>query len=228
MGYFSKDYLDFFKELAANNNKDWFDKNRKRYASNVKEPFKLFISDLIAKISKEDTEVQIEAKDAIFRINRDIRFSKDKTPYKLNNSAIISKMGRKDKNYPGIYIELSPDKLRFYGGVYAPDSKQVQKIREAIVNKNEEFNRILGNNDFVEKFGQIHGEKNKRIPKEFLKAAMTQPLLFNKQWYYYSELSPDIILTEDLMETILDQSRSATPMKLFLKEALYGENQEFL
>ena len=222
MGYFSKDYLDFFKELAANDNKEWFDKNRKRYESSVREPFKIFVSDLIAEISKQDAEVQIESKDAIFRINRDIRFSKDKTPYKLNNSAIISKMGRKDKNYPGIYVELRPDKLRFYGGVYAPDTKQIQKIREAILNKNQEFSSILNNKDFVERFGEIRGEKNKRIPKEFLQEAIAQPLLFNKQWYYYSELSPDIILKEDLLETILDQSRSATAMRLFLKDALYG------
>ena len=90
MKYFSSDYLEFFKELAPNNNKDWFDKNRKRYIDSVKEPFKKFVTDLIQEISKVDDEVQIEAKDAIFRINRDIRFSKDKTPYKLNNSAIIS------------------------------------------------------------------------------------------------------------------------------------------
>ena len=167
-------------------------------------------------------EVQIEAKEAIFRINRDIRFSKDKTPYKLNNSAIISKMGRKDKNYPGIYIEFSPDKLRFYGGVYIPDTKQIQKIREAIINKGDEFNRILNDKDFQSKFGEIRGEKNKRIPKEFRELAKTQPMLFNKQWYYFAELPPKIILQDDLMHTVLEFASSAEKMRLFFKNTLYN------
>lgn len=221
MQYFTNDYLEFFKELAPNNNKDWFDKNRKRYLTSVREPFKKFVTDLIHEISKEDNEVQIEAKDAIFRINRDIRFSKDKTPYKLNNSAIISKRGRKNRNYPGIYIELSPDKLRIYGGVYMPDTKQIQKIREAIVDQGDEFNKVVNDEDFKGKFGEIRGEKNKRIPKEFRELAKIQPLLFNKQWYHFAELSSKIILQEDLMETIMEYALSASKMRIFLRDALY-------
>jgi uncharacterized protein (TIGR02453 family) len=90
MVYFEKDYFEFFKELAANNHKEWFDVNRSRYHSSVKEPFDKFIADLITEVHKIDKKIEIAPKDAIFRINRDIRFSKDKTPYKLNRSAIIS------------------------------------------------------------------------------------------------------------------------------------------
>ena len=104
MKYFTQDYLDFFKELAANNHKEWFDENRKRYEKSVKDPFKKFVEALIAETHKFDPSVNIEAKDAIFRINRDIRFSKDKTPYKLDRSAIISSGGRKDHSIPGFYI----------------------------------------------------------------------------------------------------------------------------
>lgn len=222
MKYFTADYLEFFKELAPNNNKEWFDINRKRYLNSVKEPFKKFVSDLIQEVAKLDNEVQIQAKDAIFRINRDIRFSKDKTPYKLNNSAIISKTGKKDKNYPGIYIELSPDKFRFYGGVYMPDTKQIQKIREAIVNQGDELNNILKNKDFKSKFGEIKGEKNKRIPIEFRELAKKQPLLLNKQWYHFAELSPKILLQDDLMETVLEYVQAASKMRVFLKNALYN------
>lgn len=222
MKYFTADYLEFFKELAPNNNKEWFDINRKRYLNSVKEPFKKFVSDLIQEVAKLDNEVQIQAKDAIFRINRDIRFSKDKTPYKLNNSAIISKTGKKDKNYPGIYIELSPDKFRFYGGVYMPDTKQIQKIREAIVNQGDELNSILKNKEFKSKFGEIKGEKNKRIPIEFRELAKKQPLLLNKQWYHFAELSPKILLQDDLMETVLEYVQAASKMRVFLKNALYN------
>ena len=222
MKYFSDDYLNFFKELAANNNKEWFDIHRKRYETVVREPFKIFVTDLIGELEKRDPEIQIQAKDAIFRINRDIRFSKDKTPYKLNNSAIVSKAGRKDKNYPGIYIEFSPDKLRFYGGVYVPDTKQVQKIRTAMLHKNKAFNAIISAPDFKKHFGEIQGDKNKRIPPEFREMAITQPLLLNKQWYYYAELSADVILKDDLMEQILMLDTVSVDMKTFLKNALFN------
>ena len=97
MAYFDTDYLEFFKELAGNNHKEWFDIHRKRYEQSVKIPMQVFVKDLILALKRIDKEIQIEPKDAIFRINRDIRFSKDKSPYKLQSSAIISKYGKKDK-----------------------------------------------------------------------------------------------------------------------------------
>jgi uncharacterized protein (TIGR02453 family) len=221
MQYFTQDYLEYFKELAPNNNKEWFDTNRKRYENVVREPFKIFISELIRELAKRDSEIQIEAKDAIFRINRDIRFSKDKTPYKLNNSAIISKEGRKNKNYPGIYIELSPEKFSFYGGIFMPDTKQIHKIRTYIAQNLKEFSILLNDKVFENNFGEMHGDKNKRIPVEFRELGENQPLLFNKQWYYFTNLSPEIILKDSLMQTILDLYVAAEEMKNFLTNALY-------
>ena len=98
MAYFTNEYFAFFKELAGNNNKDWFDANRKRYEEHVKDPFKHFLQDLINAIKVLDDRIDLTPNQAGFRINRDIRFSKDKTPYKLNRSAIISPGGTKNKS----------------------------------------------------------------------------------------------------------------------------------
>ena len=132
MSFFTADYLDFFKELAANNHKDWFDANRKRYEKSVKDPFKAFVQEMIDRVRAEDSSVQIEPKDAIFRVNRDIRFSKDKTPYKTQMSAIVSPGGKKDKTTPGIYMELGPENLKIYGGAHMLDKEQLLAIRETI------------------------------------------------------------------------------------------------
>ena len=220
MTYFSYDYLEFFKELAANNNKEWFDQNRKRYESVVRDPFKNFIGQLISEIAKSDSAFDIEAKDAIFRINRDIRFSKDKTPYKLNNSALISPAGRKDKNNPGIYLEFGPEKLGVYGGIYMPSPAQVQKVRSYMHNNLEEWEKTLSTPSFKKAYGEIKGEKSKRIPKEFREVAEEHPLLYNKQWYYQADLSPDIILSDTLMDTLLDLWQKAQPVKNFLARAI--------
>lgn len=199
MTYFSEDYLNFFKELAANNHKDWFDENRNRYHKNVKEPFDAFIRDVIKMVNKHDKNVEIEPKDAIFRINRDIRFSKDKTPYKINRSAIISEKGRKDKAFPGLYLEMGPEHFRIYGGVYMPDKEQLLSIRERLVKKQSHFEKLIADKDFVSTFGELRGEENK-IVRDFKEEVTKFPLILKKQFYWFKEFNPELILKENLME----------------------------
>ncbi len=220
MTYFTKDYLQFFKELTKNNHKDWFDENRKRYKTSVKDPFSNFVNALIDEIHAFDTQIMITSKEAVFRINRDIRFSKDKTPYKNNNSAIISPKGRKDKTSPGIYIQFNHESLGIYGGLYMCDTKQLKSVRQYIIEHLDEFNQCLNDKEFVKKYGQIHGEKNKRIDKIFVEHAEKQPLLYNKQFYYYTELDPKIILSDHLMETIMEYYHAGRKMKDFLADAI--------
>jgi len=220
MAYFTSAYLDFFKELAANNYKEWFDANRLTYINEVKEPFAHFVDILIDEASKIDTEINISHKEAIFRVNRDIRFSKDKTPYKLRMSAIISKYGRKDKSYPGLYVELGPEKLGIYGGLFQPATKELTQIRTAIVNRFDEFNSLVSDKIFVELFSEIRGKKNKRLQKYYLEKAREQNLLFNKQWYYATSLPPEVITTDELLPTIIRHFKAMQGLNKFFKEAL--------
>lgn len=117
MSFFVKDFIDFFSELEKNNNKVWFDENKKRYEKYVKIPFIEFVTEIIIRVQEDDSLVNINAKEAIFRINRDVRFSNDKSPYKSHTSAAISAGGKKDFAYPGIYLELSHKGLGVYGGI---------------------------------------------------------------------------------------------------------------
>ena len=135
MKYFTKKFTQFFIDLAPNNNKEWFDVNRKRYEIDVKKPFEIFISDLLERAKEVDTTIMISYKEAIFRINKDVRFSKDKEPYKLNRSAIISSVGTKDKSIPGLYLEITPEEVGIYGGLYMPDKNQLHRVREEIASK---------------------------------------------------------------------------------------------
>ena len=222
MPHFDPDFLQFFKDLAANNNREWFTANKKRYDTIVKKPFEIFITDLIDKVKKDDPTVQIEAKDAIFRIYRDIRFSKDKTPYKIQVSAIVSPGGRKDMLTPGMYLELGPEHVRVYGGVYMPEKNDLFNIRSYIVAHNDEFNTLIKDKKFVEMYGEVRGEKNKIIPKEFKDAAVAQPLLYNKQLYYFGQMEPEVVLSKDLINRIYAYYEAAKPMKKFLMKAIKG------
>jgi len=221
MVYFKEDFLNFFKELAANNNKDWFDENRKRYETIVREPFKIFVADVISEIHKLDSSINIETKDAIFRINRDIRFSKDKTPYKLRVDAVISKYGRKDKSNPGIFIQLGPEHLIVSGGAWKPDRIQLEKIRRHIGANLNEFKKLISSASFLKYFPEgIKGDKNKRLPKDILEIAQKQEMVFNKQFYYQAFLDPSEIIKDNLLEIIMEHYKRVVPMNNFFREAM--------
>ena len=221
MIYFEEDFLDFFKQLAANNNKDWFDENRKRYENIVREPFKIFVAEVISEINKDDETINIEAKDAIFRINRDIRFSKDKTPYKLHVGAVISQLGRKDKSIPGIYFELGPEYIGVFGGAWSPDKIQLEKIRKYIGANLDEFENLITSKTFLSHFPDgVKGDRNKRLTKEMLEIAQKQDLVFNKQFYYQAFINPNEIAKDKLLEIIMEHYFASKPLKNFLSRAL--------
>jgi len=219
MAFFTRDFIDFFKELSADNKKEWFDLNRKRYETSIKRPFAEFVQEMIDRIRADDPAVDISTKDAIFRINRDIRFSNDKTPYKTHMAALVSAKGKKDKGYPGIYFQLSADEIRIYGGAHSVDKDILHRIRTQIAANLEEFSGLLTAKEFKNKFGEIHGEKNKRIPPEFQAAAQKQPLIFNKGFYYFSTLEGKLLLDEKLADVFMEYYQVGKPVNEFFQRA---------
>lgn len=220
MSYFTKDYVDFFKELSANNNKPWFDANKKRYEQSVKKPFNDFIQEMINRVRQDDPAVDIAPKDAIFRINRDIRFSEDKSPYKTFMAAVVSAGGRKNHTIPGLYLQFGPEEAHIYGGAYMLDKDVLHKVRTKIASDLDGFDKLLNGADFKEKFGTIHGEQHKRLPAEFQAAAEKQPLLANKQFYYFAKFPLTVITKDDLPELVMSHYFAGKPMNAYLRKAM--------
>lgn len=215
------DFYDFFIRLAANNHKEWFDQNRKEYEQAVKIPFESLVQSLLAALGKEDAAYkQIKPTDCIFRINRDIRFSKDKTPYKLNRSAIISTGGRKDMGPAGFYFELGPETCAFYAGSYMPEKPELDRIRHYMAMHIDEWNSVTGNKNFKRDFGSVLGEKSKKAAPGLAEKAAKWPVLLNKQFYVKHEFSPEKSLETDLVKTLLGLKKTAEPMMKFLSLAI--------
>jgi uncharacterized protein (TIGR02453 family) len=220
MAYFSKAFNQFFIDLAPNNHKEWFDENRKTYEKEVKEPFKKFVGDVIERLKEFDPGLDVEPKDSIFRINRDIRFAKDKTPYKMHVAAAISRKGKKVHDYPGLYIHLGPEKVWIGGGAYSLSKEKLEDVRSAIAKKPKEFQKAISDKDFVKTYGKVRGDAHKRIPKEFKEVVEDVPLIANKQFYYMSELPPETVERDDLLEIVVNHYKAALPVHSFLAEAL--------
>lgn len=218
--YFTPDFLKFFKELAPNNNKDWFDVNRERYFKSIKTPFEIFVNDLIVNIQKIDKEIKVGAKECIHRINNDIRFSKDKTIYKMYRSAIITPSGRKNGEVPGFYFEMGPEKTSYYGGAYHLESASLQSMRTHIAKNLKEFDKLINDKKFVNMYGELQGEESARIPKEFKAAAEKQPLLMRKEFYFGADLKASTVLDKDVMKITMEHYKVANPLMLFLRKGI--------
>lgn len=225
MSYFSPKFIDFFKGLAANNSKDYFDQYRKIYTNEVKKPFQQLILDVQEELSKHDSKIkQMELKNSMFRINRDIRFSKDKTPYNLHVSAVVSPYGRKDMQYPGLYMHLSIDECHFGGGMYMPTKENLHKIREAIIKDRQGFEKAMKDKSFTKVYGTLAAsEVNKILPKEFKDYGEQYPELFNKQFYYMAKHEGEpTILRPDLKNFIVEHYQAAKVWDDWFKKTLFN------
>ncbi len=221
MSHFTKDYVKFLKDLAGNNNRDWFQANKKRYEESVKNPFNGFVQELIDRLAKHDKSLKgLEPKQCIFRINRDIRFSKDKTPYKTSMSAVIADGGRKGMLNTGIYVELTPEHVRVYSGLYQLDAKGKDRVREQIAGDMKGFDKTISAKKFKDLFGEVRGEKTKTVPKDLKEAAEKQPLLFNKSWYFFSQMPTKEITNPKLIDMIEERYKVARPVADYLTTAL--------
>jgi uncharacterized protein (TIGR02453 family) len=220
MPYFDSNFIDFFVQLSANNNKEWFHAHKNRYETFVKAPFEKFVTALLAAISKHENLNGITAKECILRINRDIRFSKDKSPYNTHVTAFVSKGGGKDKSIPGLYLRFAPDMVGIMGGCYSPSSEQLYAIRNHIKNHLSEFESLYSNKTFFQKFENIKGEAIKRVPEDLKPTAGVEKLILNKQWYFVAERETALLFSKNLLHEIMGYYFAAKPLNDFLRDAI--------
>ncbi len=189
-------FYEFIKDIAANNNREWFNERKKRFETDVFMPFKELTEQVISLMQQIDPEIQIDYKQAAFRFYRDTRFSKDKSPYKLWMGAAVSREGRKNTRYPEIYFQFGPGENFIAGGLYRPDKETLYRIREKIAKNPEEFEAILYDKDILKQFPDgFKGERNKRLPvKHWQELSKTYPFLLNKQFYTIMHYIPQEIL----------------------------------
>jgi uncharacterized protein (TIGR02453 family) len=221
MAFFQQEFLQFFIDLAPNNHKDWFDQNRPRYEQFVKNPFKKFVDHIISKMAETEPAFKnLASKNCIFRINRDIRFSADKTPYKMMVSAVVAPLGKKSKAVNGVYFELGPEYLSVYGGIYEIDKEDLQTVRKGIAKNIKKFQKAYLDPQFKKVFREILGNKNKLLPKELQEPAKIEPLIYNKQWYFCTQFSAATILTDELDTLIMNCHKAGKPVEDFFNELI--------
>lgn len=219
---FSKDFFELLKDLRLNNNRDWYLANKSRVVAARKE-MEDFINLLIPQIRKFDKNISIiEPKDTMYRQNRDIRFSPDKSPYKSYISSVLFYGNKRlAGNYPCYYLHLEEGSGLIAGGVHAPDSLTLKKIREEIFYNVDEFKSIIKNKNFIKYFKTIDSEERlKTAPKGFPKDWADIDLLKNKDYCPGFFFSKEKAMEEGFMDYVLDVFKSVKDLNEFLFRAL--------
>lgn len=220
MAWFTTDALCFLADLSKHNDREWFAKNKNRYEASVKVPMLEFAAEMIERMREVDPEIAMLPHQAVFRIHRDTRFSKDKSPFKTNAGMAISRGGKTQPGSPGVYFHLDAERMGIASGCYFLEPPQIAKVRAHIASHLREFEKLLSDAEFVTRFGAVVGEKNKILPPELRAAAAKQPLLYNKQFYYWAEHKPEEALRADLPDFVMAHVHAAGPMNAFLRSAI--------
>jgi len=214
-----KSVLKFLNKLNNNNDRDWFKANKLEYES-ARDDLIVFVDEMIGRIAEFDPLIEgLDAKRCLFRIYRDVRFSKDKRPYKTNFGASINPGGRKS-SVAGYYIHLEPGNCFLAGGNYMPDSKNLLAIRNSIIENPKEFLAIEKDKKFKKSFGEIYGAKLKTAPRGFPKDHEMIKHLRLKGFIAYHDKIPDKTVTgEKYGDYAIKVFQVMTPLIDFLRKA---------
>ncbi len=217
---FTKDFFAFFSELADNNGRSWFEENKPRYEESVVGPCLDFISAMgpeLKKISPHFTAIPKKTGGSMFRIYRDTRFSKDKTPYKTNAALHFRHALGKDAHAPGFYLHLEPGQVFFGGGMWMPPSDALKKIRAAIDEDQASWKKVKSNKRLKDTFGALaEGDPLTRPPKGYAQDHSLIEDLKKRSFFVMRDSSPKSALKPDFIREVSETYRAASPLMSFL------------
>jgi uncharacterized protein (TIGR02453 family) len=219
---FPKAGIDFLKKLKKNNNREWFHARKDEYDEVVKFPMQCLIATLREKLRDEIPEIEFNPKRSIFRIHRDVRFSKNKAPYKTNIAASFELRGKKQSfETPGLYIHLSLGEVFIGGGMYMPYGDQLKAIRKCIIDKPDEFLAVVEDKRFKKVFGGIMGEKLQKAPLGIAKDHPMIEHLKHKQFFVGKEWKDEsAVYSKKFADTVASLFVETMPLVRWLRKAI--------
>jgi len=214
-----KSTLEFLKNLSRNNSREWFNANKSLYEKGKKNILDATLY-LISEIGKFDKSVQfVNPEECLFRIYKDVRFSKDKNPYKTNFGSFIIKGGRKTQG-AGYYLHIEPGKSFLVGGIYMPSAPHLFAIRSAIAKKPEALMKIISKPEIKKSFGGLCDETLKTAPKGFPKDHPSVELLRYKHYYLMKNVSDKEILSDGFLIQAVKEFKVVSPFVKYINSIL--------
>jgi uncharacterized protein (TIGR02453 family) len=207
--------LRFLSDLKENNNREWFQENKAGYDKS-RGIFETFVNELIPQIRAFDPQIDlVTARDCVFRIYRDVRFSHDKSPYKPNMGAFIAR-GGKNSPMAGYYVHIEPGGCFLAGGIYMPQPDVLKKIREEIFYQAGDFKKIMSSPSFKRYYsGFMEEDKLKKPPKGFAPDFPDIDLLKYKSYAVMHRLDDQLVASDEYLQYSLEAFRALHPLNAF-------------
>jgi len=199
---FPADAIRFLQDLKKNNDRDWFNENKARYETSVKDPMLQLLAALAVRMKSVHPDIELEPKKAMYRIYRDVRFSKDKSPYKTWIAAAFTYHGYDRKHDAAFYFHITPEEIGVGGGLYAPMGDRLKNLRAAIDSDASALRAILKEKKFKKHFGEMVGEELQRIPQGFDKEHPDADLLRKKQFLCWKTLPTSSIRKAEFLDEL--------------------------
>ena len=218
---FPAEGLAFFASLQRHNRREWFQPRKAIFEATLKQPMRELVGAVNSAMRSFAPDYATDPDKAIYRIYRDTRFSKDKTPYKDHIAASFSRRG--DKEGAGFYFAVSHKEVGIGGGIYMPAPETLLAIRQHLAERYEEFRKLAGARAVRQLFTAVQGEQLTRVPKGYPCDHPAADLLRMKQYLLYVELPPDLATTSELYTEIVKHFRVMTPFVEFLNTPLRGK-----
>jgi uncharacterized protein (TIGR02453 family) len=216
---FGPELFGFLTDLRANNDRDWFAANKQRYEAHVLEPALAFIEDFGFRLEGISPHFRADPRrsgGSLFRIYRDTRFAKDKSPYKTNTGMYFRHEAGKDVHAPGYYLHLAPGEVFGGGGIWHPDSTGLTAIRQAIVDDPDRWSQAKDLGDGLE----LGGDSLKRVPTGFDKEHPHAEDLKRKDYFAWARFDEDAVTGPGFLDRYTRVCESVTPLMRFLCDAL--------
>lgn len=216
---FDKSFLKFFKTLAKNNNRHWFNEHKAEYRQVVVEPLVEFITEIAPRLNRVSKHFIADPKPSggsMFRIYRDVRFSKDKSPYKLHAACQFRHKVGKDAHAPGFYVHISPDEVIFGGGIWMPPNPVLNKIRDTLVENPQEWQRIKTNKSIMKLCGGIGGDGLKRPPRGFDANHRHIEDLKRKSFFAMRHEKPELIYSKNFIDEVEATFKASKPLMKYI------------
>ena len=212
--------LAFLKSLKRNNNREWFLKNRAVYDESVRSPMIRLIEALAVEFDRFAPEIVASPKRSLFRIYRDTRFSKDKTPYKTHVAASFPARGLDRHEGAGFYFHISPTELWIGGGIYRPMPDELRQVRDHVAGNYEQLDKIVKARPFRRLFGSMSGEQSSRMPRGYSPDHPAAHYLRFKDLLAARELPPETSAKPDFLDVLVETFEAMHPFIAFLNEPI--------
>jgi uncharacterized protein (TIGR02453 family) len=222
---FSPQAISFLRGLERHNKREWFQPRKAVYEEHIRTPLEVLVNAINGELAEFCPRYVTPVKKAMFRINRDTRFSKDKRPYKTHIAATFYLQTLAKAAGPCFYFHFTAKELLVFAGVYIPEREELLAVRNLLAERHQEFRELMSARSLRNLMGELQGEQLSRVPKGFVKDHPAEDLIRRRQWFFESTIDGPTVTSGRMLPEIMNRFRAAAPIIEFMAQPFVQQSK---